>query len=86
MQHCHDMYRDAFKSLRPTSVRVVTMSCDHHRSCLRQVEYIEFMKLMGVARFIICDESSDDDVHLLQACLAACHETLYQTHYCVLRS
>jgi len=41
---------------------------------IQQVEYIEFMKLMGVARFIICDESSDDDIHLLQACLAACHQ------------
>ena len=25
------------------------------------------MKLMGIARFIICDERSEDDVHLLQA-------------------
>lgn len=25
------------------------------------------MKLMGIARFIICNERSDDDIHLLQA-------------------
>ncbi len=31
-----------------------------------QVEYIEFMKIMGVARFIICNERSDDDLDLLQ--------------------
>ncbi len=36
-----------------------------------QVEYIEFMKIMGIARFIICNERSDDEVDLLQVLISA---------------
>jgi len=79
VQQCHDICCAACAT--SAAMPVVLMSC-HRRSCMWQVEYIEFMKLMGIARFIICDESSDDDIHLLQACLAACHQcqTLSLSH------